>query len=431
VVWDTCRGDRVSVNGYPLPTTPLLDAFAAGGVVYRRCYTPAPWTPPAHGSLFTGLLPRRHGLIEGMGDRLRPGLPTLASTLRAAGYETVCISANPLISDATGLTAGFETVLPCYRTGDDAVTGVEAVANVRQWLLRRRTTPLPRRPFFLFVNLMDTHLPYVFDGEGVTAVHGAAEREPARRAVASTSDMDARFHLMGQKLLHPDQILHLSRAYDGAVRRDDRTTGQMLELLRAEGLGADALVAVCGDHGENLGEHGEMDHAFSVHDTVCRVPLVVRQAGRFEGGKVVEGPVALQDLYPTLLAAAGATGPPVCGADAVMLGDAAVPGRVVVSEYGPMPRSLLEASEAMPGAPPEVMARFRWRYRAARTWTPGAGGRTLLTTEKAGDDGSWTIVTEALFDPDADPGEDRNLLGPGERPEDRASADRLRKAAAE
>ena len=429
VVWDTCRGDRVSAAGYPLPTTPRLEALAADGVVFRRCYTSAPWTPPAHGSLFTGLLPRRHGLIEGMGDRLRAGLPTLAATLRKAGYETVCVSTNPLISDATGLIDGFETVLPCFRTEDATVGSAEAVANVRQWLLRRRGTPGPRRPFFLFVNLMETHLPYILDEEGVEAAHGREALVPARRAAEATSDMDPRFHLLGLRPMHPRQIRDLSLLYDGAVFRDDRSTGLLLDLLRAEGMSSDAFVAICGDHGENLGEHGEMDHAFSVHDTVSRVPLVVRQAGRYDGGRVVEGPVALHDLYPTVLAAAGVEAPPSCGADAVVLGLAAAPGRVVVTEYGPMPRSVAEASAAMPGAPARVMDRFRWRYRAARTWPPGAGGRTLIYVEQAESDGSWTPVREALFDSGADPGEERNLLGPGERPEERAEAARLREAA--
>src|SRR5262245_38928703 len=74
-VWDTCRADRVEASGYRLPTTPHLNEIARGGVVFRRAFTPSPWTPPAHASLFTGLLPRRHGLREGKGDRVRQGIP--------------------------------------------------------------------------------------------------------------------------------------------------------------------------------------------------------------------------------------------------------------------------------------------------------------------------------------------------------------------
>ena len=69
VVWDTCRGDRLSLHGYRRPTTPLLAAWSAGGTVFRSCYSPSPWTPPAHASLFTGLLPRNHGLREVNGVR--------------------------------------------------------------------------------------------------------------------------------------------------------------------------------------------------------------------------------------------------------------------------------------------------------------------------------------------------------------------------
>ena len=80
-MWDTCRGDRVEVNGYALPTAPRLAGIAAEGVTFRHCFTPSPWTPPAHASLFTGLLPSRHGLRENRGDRVHPGVPLLAATL--------------------------------------------------------------------------------------------------------------------------------------------------------------------------------------------------------------------------------------------------------------------------------------------------------------------------------------------------------------
>ncbi|MCK6481155.1 MAG: sulfatase, partial [Planctomycetes bacterium] len=420
-VWDTCRGDRVSAHGYERETTPLLTALAAEGVSYRRCFTPAPWTPPAHASLFTGLLPRRHGLLEGMGDRMKPGLRALPETLQRAGYETVCIAANALISEVTGLDAGFAREYPCYRTDDDTVTGEDALLRAREWLEERRARGGPRRPLFLFVNLMDTHLPYVRDDAAVAATHGGAARERAGRAASLVGDLEAKMHLMGARLLPEEIVRDLGVAYDGAVRRTDRITGSMLDLLAAEGIGGDALVIVTGDHGENLGEHGEMNHAFSVHETVCRVPLVVRRKGSFEGGIVVEAPVALQDLYPTILDAAGLPPEPGCGLDAVPLTTAPAP-RVIVSEYGPMPRSFAEARVAMAGAPPEALARFGWRYVAAREWSAEGGGRTYVRVEGRDGEGRPILVRESLFDPVADPGEERDLLGPAALPADRAAA---------
>lgn len=426
IVWDTCRGDRVAVNGYPLPTTPRLAALAAEGVTFRQCFTPIPWTAPAHASLFTGLLPRSHGMREGVGDRIDPGLPLLAETLGAAGYETVCISANPCISAVTGLTAGFERVLPCWRKEDQTVTGVDALARVREWAALRRAAAGRDRPVFLFVNLMDTHLPVIFDSSAVAAVRGDAAVNGARRAAESVGNREARAVLFGQADLDPGTLRDLDAAYDGAVRVNDRVTGEILDLLRAEGLLEGSFVAVCGDHGEHLGEHGLLYHALSVNEPLLRVPMVVRWPGRLEGGRVADEQVRLQDLYPTILEAAGAAAPPHCGADASSLAESPLRPRTVVAEFGPMPLSLPGIRAEFPQAPAELFDRVLWQYRAVRDPSTAPGARKFVSVTRTGDGEAARLVREELFDLAADPGELRNLLGPDAPPAERAAADRLR-----
>jgi arylsulfatase A-like enzyme len=428
VVWDTCRGDRVSVNGYSRPTTPWLEGLASRGVTFRRCYTPAPWTPPAHGSLFTGLLPRAHGLVEGRGDRIRPGIPILPRTLRAAGYETVCISANSNISAATGLLSGFEEDLPCYRMEDQSVTGEAALERVRAWVAARKAGGAGDRPVFLFVNLMDTHLPYTFEAGSVAAVRGDAAVNGARRAAETIGNQEARAYTFGQRKIEDPSIRDLGAAYDGAVRVDDRLTGAILGLLEGAGLAEGAFVAVCGDHGENLGEHGELYHAFSVYDPVLHVPLVVRWPGRFEGGRVVEEQVRLQDLYPTILEAAGVPVPAPCGKDAVSLAEEPLRPRTVVSEFGPMKASLPELRAELPEAPAEILDRVSCIFRAVRDPASAPGGRKLVSVFHVQPGEEPVLLREELYDPVADPGETRNLLTPACPPAERAAADRLRSA---
>jgi arylsulfatase A-like enzyme len=426
-VWDTCRGDRVSVNGYARPTTPRLAAFAATGTTFRACFSPAPWTPPAHASLFTGLLPRTHGLREGMGDRVRPGIPLLARTLRDAGYETVCVAANPAISVVTGLDEGFEHHFPCFRTDEGRETADAARDRVRDWAARRRASGEAKRPVFLFVNLMDTHLPYVFDAAAVAAVRGAGAADGAGRAAAAIGDMETKAHVIGRREIPPQAIRDLDAAYDGAVHRTDRVTGEILDDLRAEGLLDRAFVAICADHGENLGEHREMNHVLSVYEPVLHVPLVVSWPGRLDGGRVVDTPVALQDVYPTILEAAHVPVPAPCGKDAVPLTEASSRPRHVVSEYGPMLLSLPEARAALPDAPPEAFDRFRYLYRAVRE--PGLrGGLKLVSVLRAGERGDLVPVREELYDLASDPRETKDLLAPGGHPSARAGADRLRAA---
>ncbi len=430
VVWDTNRGDRTTVNGYARPTTPRLEGLAARGVTFRQCITPAPWTAPAHASLFTGLLPQDHWLREGMGERIRPGIPLLAQTLADAGYETVAVVANPRISKATGLDAGFERCLARYREGDGSATGDSVAESVRHWAAERRTAPGNRRPAFLFVNLMEAHLPYAFDAASVAAVRGLGSVEGARHAAAAVGNLETTVHQVGMRRIDPRTIQDLGAAYDGAVLRNDRITGRILGDLEFEGILEEAFVAVTADHGENLGEHGELNHSMSVYEPVLHVPLVLRWPGRFEGGRVVEEQVGLQDLYPTILEAARVPVPEPCGKDAIPLTGNLPPARALVSEYGPMPRSLEEARQAFPGAPQEVYDRFRLLFRSVRESPTLPGARKLVSVFRAVKGRDPELVREELYDIASDPGETRNLLG-GDAPEaERAAAARLRRAGA-
>ena len=96
IILDSARRDRFGCYGYTRPTTPAVDAFASGALVFDRMITPGPWTIPSHASLFTGLFPREHGAHFPIAQ-LRRGQPTLPSHLASWGYHCVAASANSLL----------------------------------------------------------------------------------------------------------------------------------------------------------------------------------------------------------------------------------------------------------------------------------------------------------------------------------------------
>jgi len=425
ILWDTCRGDRVAVNGYPRATTPRLEAFAKEAVTFRRCLTPSPWTPPAHASLFTGLLPRNHGMGRKKGDRILPGIPVLAETLGQAGYGTVLVTSNPFLSGATGLDEGFATRIPALRPEDPFRNSTDARDAVRAWLAARRGGEDAGRPLFLFVNLMDTHLPYAFDASTVAAVHGDGAVNGARKAAQAVDpkcSMDYTFE--GQEVA-AETIRDLGNAYDGAVRLADRTTGEILDDLRAAGLLEGAFVAICGDHGESLGEHRTLGHAMTIREPVLGVPLVVRWPGRLEGGRAEEAQVRLQDLYPTILEAAGVGTPERCGLDAESLGRTPLLPRSSVAEYGPMFRHDFGIPFPFTRVPAERVEDFFSLFRSVSDPPSMPGARKLVLLIRLAEDGKEEVVREELYDLAADPGELKNLL-----PAERAAADRLRELGA-
>lgn len=429
VVWDTCRADRLSACGYARPTTPRLEAFARGAVTFRNAFAPAPWTPPSHASLFTGLLPSRHGLTQGSGQaaRVRRGIPLLAETLAAAGYETVGFSANPCLSPVTGLDAGFRRMVPLYEGTEGKGSGARALRSLGEWLDGRRTSPDGDRPAFVFVNLMETHLPRSPADDALGAVRDPAVPDADLPAARALTEREALLHQLRVAPLGEGTIRAASTLYDGACREVDGITGSLLDRLGAAGLLEGAVVAIASDHGEALGEHGEMGHRMSVRDTLLRVPLVVRWPGRLDGGRAEEAQVRLQDLYPTILEAAGVPVPAGNGIDAESLAVPRLRGRPARAEFerADLP---LDAVRAMLGdAPATALDAFRLSFVAARDPAETPGARKYVRVLRLGDDGRTTTEREELFDPAADPGEERNLLVPGAPAEERAAAERLRR----
>ena len=83
---DTLRVDRVGAFGGRPGLTPRIDQLAAGGLRLTRAYSSAPLTLPSHASILTAVSPPVHGLRANGLFRLGPGLPTLATVLKAVSY---------------------------------------------------------------------------------------------------------------------------------------------------------------------------------------------------------------------------------------------------------------------------------------------------------------------------------------------------------
>ena len=161
-----------------------------------------------------------------------------------------------------------------------------------------------------------------------------------------------------------------------------------------------------------------------VGEPVLHVPLVVRWPGRMPGGRREDAQVRIQDLYPTILAAAGVAVPEACGRDAERLDGAAIAPRLLLAEYGPPLTYEPEARASMPKAPESAFKRFRDELLAVRE-PDGPGARKYVRVTRHDPGAAPRLLREALFDLAADPGETKNLLEVGAAAAERATADRL------
>lgn len=278
VTIDTLRADRVGAYGDTPSRTPVLDQLADAGLVADRAFAVAPVTLTSHASILTGLYPPKHGARHN-GIALTRGIPTLATTLKGAGFTTGAFVAAFPLERRFGLDAGFDVYgdrLPRGRNGRpaDERPGADVVDEALAW---RKTTGQART--FLWVHLFEPHAPYGNPRDGRNAV----ER------------------------------------YDDDIAEADRQVGRLLDGLGAAR--AESLVVVTADHGEAFGEHGELGHSLFVYDTTLRVPLIL-QGPQVPRGRVRRD-VSLVDIAPTVLQRLGVAASPTDGQ--VMASDPGAP----------------------------------------------------------------------------------------------------------
>jgi choline-sulfatase len=265
VTWDTARADHVGPAAAIPGLTPRWNGLAEAGAVFETARTPTPLTLPAHASLLTGLLPSRHGARNNGLFRLDAGVATLAERLAARGWHGGAFVSAAVLDARYGLARGFETYDD--GVGESATRhAAERSANLTvdaalAWL---RGVPA-EHAVFLWVHLFDPHLPWQAPA-ALLAEHGDG--------------------------------------YRAEIAFSDAQTGRLLDGLRELGRLERSLVVLTADHGEGLGEHGELSHGYFAYDSTVKVPLALwagpRSGLSLPAGQRIAEPVSLTDVAPTV-----------------------------------------------------------------------------------------------------------------------------------
>ncbi len=295
---DTLRPDHLGSYGYGRDTSPVLDALAAGGARFTTAVSPTSWTLPAHMTLLTGLPPEVHG-VDDDGLRLDASTVTLAAALATRGYATAGFVSGPYLDAGYGFARGFDhyddysAVRVSHPAAHQAHTSPALLDAVTAWL-QGWSGAAEHRPFFVFVHMWDPHYdfnpPPPFDRMFDPDYDGTTSGLDFETGTAVHPGMPAR------------DLAHVVALYDGEIRYTDGYVGRMLDVLRALDHLDDTVVVVTSDHGEEFFEHGKKGHRNALYDESIRVPLIVRYPPAIPAATVVDRPVRLMDVAPTILA---------------------------------------------------------------------------------------------------------------------------------
>ena len=251
---DTLRADHLGCYGYPKPTSPAIDALAAQGVRFDRCFAPGIPTTPAHTTMYTGLHPLTHNIVcHGGAVELEKRFPVLPERLQKAGYTTCAV--DNLFDIKPWLARGYEFyVNPSHRHAMRLLVSCEEInARAIPWLKTHA-----REPFFLFIHYWEPHTPYLPPERYRGFYTGGDPCDPRIKTLDAIKQTpfwdlwgDTWFRKLGP-VTDPEYIVSL---YDAEIRHVDDGVSQLLAALDEMGLADDTLVLLTGDHGESMYQH--------------------------------------------------------------------------------------------------------------------------------------------------------------------------------
>ncbi len=364
IVLDTQRADRIGAYGYKPDLTPNLDRFAEQGVLFEQAVSPAQWTIPSHASLFSGHYPTAHQVTQSS-HSLSPDMPHLAEVLSEAGYQTVGFCNNPLVGILNnGFKRGFQTFYnyggafpslpqtasrwpaPVARLTEFYTQFLRRISypvqnffgrsdlafrlSLNSWttplwsrlanfkgqnarsvkdvshFLREREKQVEERPLFLFLNLMETHLPFWPPGDVIDRVMPYFRQSKEARDIMRSWNREA--YRWAAPLEEPMGELEsrvLNDMYDAEVAYQDGYLGELFAALNGRAHHADTLTIIVADHGDGLGDHQYVGHAFVAYEELIHVPLIMQWPRRLQAAQRLDTPVSTRRIFHTILDAAG------------------------------------------------------------------------------------------------------------------------------
>jgi len=314
IIMDTVRADALCCYGSSRKTSPHIDEVAKEGAIFLRALSPAPWTPPSHASIFTGLYPSQVEVgfeNEYLSDRFI----TLAEYLNRLGFQTVGFVENPFVGRSRGFAQGFRNFYEMYIYGHRAILPRiidkiraeffnykntheytdETIKFFKRWVYKNHLSK-NSAPFFAFFNLMPAHLPN-YIRKKFAFCHASSQDLSRIEPVNKTPE---KFYLPRYELDEHD--LDLMRAlYDGEIAYMDSKLGDLFDFLKKHRILEKSILIITSDHGENFGEHGLIEHQFCLYNSLLHVPLIIRFPDKIEPGTIINDPVSTIFLFRTIL----------------------------------------------------------------------------------------------------------------------------------
>lgn len=348
---DTLRPANMPCYGYIRNTAPNLCAYANNNIRFSNFYTQTSFTLDSHMSIFTGLFPSSHHMLEALKDSLNPEIPILTETLNKNGYRTIWAGGTDDIN--LPLDRGFGRGFDEFHQLD---------GNSPDWesdYSKLLPAFLDDTPTFMFLHSYGVHSPYIV-GKGPyqfiqSVVPGVpltneefyphsrdyyeyvisefTERLNASNTAESTqrngrivsrleealkeNDLNKAREITWEFPTYENYSLYmtwyyqhirygeattteyLKTLYDERIYQVDKQLVSLFTFLNRPEVKNKTIVIILSDNGEEFMEHGSFDHGTNIYNTSTHAPFILAVPGMKQG--VYHELTQAVDIVPTLL----------------------------------------------------------------------------------------------------------------------------------
>lgn len=331
--------------GHPHIQSPYIDRWASESVVFHQAYCNIAVSGASRGSLLTGRRPtmEKLRLWNARIDADVPEAVTMQQHFKEAGFTTISNGKVTHHQDEASLKYWDEIMPPVSLTPMDyhSKENLELMRRQKEtgkgkrgyfyeygnfpdsiyldWQITQKSiTDLNRlkeehKPFFMAVGFIRPHLPFntpdkywnMYDHNQIQLPDNYILKEgnkiPAE-ALTNWSELRAYSGIPDKGALDEETAKNMIHGYYASVSFIDAQIGRLLNVIKETGLDKNTTIALIGDHGWNLGEHGTWCK-HSIMNTCLHSTLIIQspEGKNYRNNEIVE----FVDIYPTLCEAAG------------------------------------------------------------------------------------------------------------------------------
>jgi arylsulfatase A-like enzyme len=235
------------------------------------------------------------------------------------GYRTICVSANPLLSEAINFNQGFQVFdnrinilnhlnflkvfdylsrvkikRPIRGSKIKLFNNAELVTDYALDFIERYSN----EPYFMFINYMDVHDPYI-----PPAKYREIYSKPYKGNY--TGDIcgdlsEAQFIKQHVHKMNKEDWDYVLSQYDGAIKYIDDQIERITRRLSEKGKLNNTLLVVLSDHGELFGEYGLATHHLTLSEEETHIPVIIHYPSVIKKPIRVKSLARIIDIYPTL-----------------------------------------------------------------------------------------------------------------------------------